>query len=235
MLQFIKQLGQDFLNLVFPNLCLGCRTNLQTGEVLLCVHCRLALPLTNQHHELKSPLLTKFSGKVPIDFVLAYLYFSKGGITQKLLHQIKYKGQKEAGKLLGQWYGEELKNSFAPMKTADYLVGVPLHKSRQQQRGYNQSDWIGEGFSEATGVPYRNDVLIRTRFEGSQTRRNRLQRYENVKAVFVIESSADIVNKRIVLIDDVLTTGATLEACANELLRAGCLSVGIVTIAATRY
>lgn len=117
---------------------------------------------------------------------------------------------------------------------ADLLISVPLHSSRERQRGYNQSEWISLGLSEAMGIPHRKDVLRRTTFKASQTRKSRLERWKNVETVFNVSEPQELAGKRIILVDDVLTTGATLEACTIELLRAGCASVGILTIAATR-
>ncbi len=178
--------------------------------------------------------MLKFRGKVPVAYALAYLNFTKEGTAQKLVHQIKYKGQKEAGERIGYWYGEELKTNFAPIVETDFVVGVPLHKSRLQQRGYNQADWIGKGLAEGLDKPFRNDVLVRNQYAGSQTRRSRLERYKNVDTVFAVANPADVFGKHVVIADDVLTTGATIEACAQVLLDAGCRTVGVVTIAATR-
>jgi ComF family protein len=232
--RFIRVLIGDFADLLFPSLCLGCGCSLETNEKVLCLSCRVSLPETGQH---RSPydhnLLNKFAGKVSIKFLASYVYFTKGGIVQRLIHQIKYKNQKEAAKELASWYGYQLKNECDFVKNIDLLIGVPLHKSRFNQRGYNQADLIAEGLSETLAIPMRTDVLIRTRFNSSQTRKNRLERWENVKTVFQVSNHQDVVGKNIILIDDVLTTGATIEACAAELLKAGCQSVGVLTIAAT--
>ena len=166
-------------------------------------------------------------------FAASFVYFTKGGTVQKLIHQIKYKGRKEAAKEMASWYGYQLKTESRLLDDADMLVGVPLHKSRLNQRGYNQADWIAEGLSEALDIPMRTDVLIRKRFRSSQTRKNRMERWENVKTVFDVPDYREVADKNIIIVDDVLTTGATIEACAVELLKAGCRSVGVLTIAAT--
>lgn len=234
LLRFIQSLLTNFADLLFPALCLGCSCSLMANEKLLCTRCRINLPETGQHREpYNQNLLNKFAGKVPVKFLASFVYFTKGGVVQKLIHQIKYKGQKEAAKELAGWYGYQLKTESNLLHNADMLVGVPLHKSRLNQRGYNQADWIAEGLSEALGIPMRTDVLIRKRFRSSQTRKNRMERWENVKTVFDVPDHREIAGKNIVLIDDVLTTGATIEACAAELLKAGCQSVGVLTIAAT--
>ncbi|WP_461064248.1 ComF family protein [Spirosoma horti] len=234
MIRIIRTLLADFADLLFPTLCLGCANSLGANEKILCTKCRINLPETNQHKEPNDlNILNKFAGKVPIQFLSSYLFFSKGGIVQKLIHGIKYKGQKEVAKEIAGWYGYQLRTETKLANEIDVLIGVPLHKSRFQQRGYNQADCIAEGLSEALNLPMRTDVLIRNQFKGSQTRKNRLERWDNVKTVFSVQNENEIQNKHVMLVDDVLTTGATLEACAIELLRAGCKSVSVLTLAAT--
>ena len=235
MIRIIRALLADFTDLLFPTLCLGCTNSLGVNEIILCTKCRISLPETNQHKEPYDPdLLNKFAGKVPVQFLASYMFFNKGGIVQKLIHSIKYKGKKEVAKEVASWYGYQLLSDTTLSKEIDVIIGVPLHKSRFQQRGYNQADCIAEGLSVALNVPMRTDVLIRNQFKGSQTRKNRLERWENVKTVFSVQDELEIQNKNVALVDDVLTTGATLEACAIELLRAGCKSVSVLTLAAAR-
>lgn len=235
MFRFIHAVFNDFADLLFPTLCLGCDRSLAANEKVLCTHCRINLPETGQHREpYDRNLLNKFAGKVPIRFIASYVHFTKGGTVQKLIHCVKYKGQKEAAKEIAGWYGYQLKTESNLTDGVDMLVGVPLHKSRLQQRGYNQADYIAEGLSESLNIPMRTDVLIRKRFKESQTRKSRMERWENVKTVFAVPDAAEVKGRHIILVDDVLTTGATLEACAAELLKAGCQSVSILTIAATR-
>ena len=235
MFRFIRTCFTDFADLLFPTLCLGCKDSLGANERILCTRCRINLPETNQHRESTDLyVLNRFAGRVPIKFSASYLYFTKGGIAQKLIHSFKYKDQKEAAKEVARWYGHQLKSESNWVQEIDVLIGVPLHESRFRQRGYNQADWIAAGFSEAFNIPMRTDVLVRNRFKNSQTRKNRMERWENVKTVFAVQNPNEVNGKNIVLVDDVLTTGATLEACAIELLQAGCKSVGILTLAATR-
>lgn len=232
LVKIVYGLIDDFAGLLFPTLCFGCTKSLGPNEKVLCTKCRINLPETNQHKvPYDQTLLNKFAGKVPIKFLASYVYFTKGGIVQKLIHNIKYKGQKEAAKELASWYGYQLANESNLITDTDVLIGVPLHKTRLQQRGYNQAHWIAEGFSEALNIPVREDVLVCSKFKTSQTRKNRLARWDNVKTVFSVRDKPAIQNKHVVLVDDVLTTGATLEACATELLKAGCKSVGILTLA----
>lgn len=234
MFRFIYQSLSDFVDLLFPVPCIGCKKTLESSEMLLCTTCRLTLPETGQHIAGGIQNITKFAGKVPINFVVSYLYFTKGGVAQKLIHQLKYKGKKETAKQLGLWYGYQLKQECSLLNNVDYLVGVPLHKSRERQRGYNQADWLASGLAEALQIPNRTDVLARTEFNGSQTRKNRFERWENVKSVFATKLPQDVNGRRIVIVDDVLTTGATIEACAMELQKAGAASIGVITLAVVK-
>ncbi|GAB3987914.1 ComF family protein [Spirosoma daeguense] len=205
------------------------------NEKVLCTACRINLPETGQHREpYDSNLLNKFAGKVPIKFLASYTYFTKGGIIQNLIHNIKYRGQKEAAKEVAHWYGTLLKSETKQLVEIDVIIGVPLHMSRSMQRGYNQADWIAEGLAEALEKPFRTNILVRSEFKESQTHMNRLERWQNVKTVFSVLNAELIQNVNVLVVDDVLTTGATLEACALELLRAGCKSVSIITLAVTR-
>jgi ComF family protein len=192
------------------------------------------MPETKQHLLADNEItINKFAGRVPISFVFSYVYFVKGGLAQRLIHQIKYKGQKEAAREIAGWYGHLLKNESNLSNQIDGIVSVPMHKTRLRQRGYNQADWIAEGLANALDVPVFADVLVRRSFKKSQTSKNRLERWDNVKTVFGVNNADNLVDKRVALVDDVLTTGATIEACAIELLNAGCRSVGVITIAAT--
>lgn len=232
MFRFIQSFVADFTDLLFPTLCLGCKECLGDNERILCSVCRISLPETGQHIEpYDQNLLNKFAGKVPVRFLASYLYFRKGGIVQNLIHSFKYKGQKESAKELANWYGQQLKIDCKAVQEIDVLIGVPLHKSRLRQRGYNQADWIAEGLAIALDVPVRTDVLMRKTFNESQTNKNRLERWENVNSVFAIVKPEVIRNKNVGIVDDVLTTGATIEACAVELVKAGCKSISILTLA----
>lgn len=230
--RFIQTLLTEFADLLFPSLCLGCSEAMGENESILCTSCRIKLPETKQHlNPDDEHLLNKFAGKVPIRFVASYVYFNKGGIAQKLIHNIKYKGQKEAAKQIAEWYGHQLRAECNRLKEIELVLGVPLHKSRMQQRGYNQADWIAEGIADVFIIPARTDILVRNEFNSSQTNKNRLERWENVKTVFAVVKPEAVINKNILLVDDVLTTGATLEACAIELFKAGCNSVSVLTLA----
>ncbi|GAB3322767.1 ComF family protein [Larkinella ripae] len=233
--KLIKSSFQDLLNLLYPNPCLLCQCTLQNQEELICTTCRLRLPETGQHRgEALVAGQNRFAGKVPVEFVYAYLYFTKRGKTQRLIHALKYRDRKEVGHLLGRWYGYQLKTESQLPKQIDLIVGVPLHPAKLRQRGYNQSDWFAQGLSEMLEIPWNDRALVRTKDTISQTGQDRLGRWENVNMVFTVEKPDLVAGKRLLLVDDVLTTGATLEACTAALRAANSRSVGIITIAATR-
>ncbi|QJD81255.1 ComF family protein [Spirosoma rhododendri] len=208
---------------------------LAQADQLLCTRCRLSLPETNDYRSPdRNDSHNKFAGKVPVRYVMSYARFSKGSVMQRIIHQIKYGGNKDAATALGRWYGAILTGHDSLANDIDMLVGVPLHKQRLRQRGYNQADQIASGLSEAMHTPARTDVLVRTRFKSSQTKKNRLERWANVSSVFTVADAEAVKDKHVAIVDDVLTTGATIEACAVELLRAGCREVSVITLAVTQ-
>ncbi|MBC7921991.1 MAG: ComF family protein [Ferruginibacter sp.] len=223
---------KDFVSIIFPEYCRACLGPLERNEPYICTTCRFSLPRTNSHLTEMTALTHRFWGRVPIWHSLAYLKFTKGGTVQQLLHQLKYNDQREIGETLGQWYGFELtEHGFA--EKFDLILPVPLHASKLRKRGYNQSDCFAKGLSEGMRVAWSPDVLRRTVATPTQTKKKRLERWQNVDAVFEVTNEDFLRGKRILLVDDVVTTGATLEACAQELYRVACAAVSIATIAAT--
>jgi len=233
MLKELDNIWQDFISLLFPGYCYACQESLAKGENVICTNCRLKLPYTNVHLQEKADnlLLHRFFGKVPVKQAFAYLYFRRSGRVQHLLHALKYKGVQEIGELLGNWYGRQLReiNFNAEL---DLILPVPLHRQKKQKRGYNQADSFARGLSSALEVPWHDQVLIREKNTSSQTNKSRPERWANVAEVFKVAQPELVVGKRILLVDDVLTTGATLEACALMVLQAGAKEVSISTIAA---
>ncbi|UPL48987.1 ComF family protein [Hymenobacter sublimis] len=222
----------DFVGLVFPQVCLACQDPLTRGEDHLCTPCRAQLPYTDYHRlpAEDNPLARRFWGKLPIEHAFSYLRFQKHGRVQHLLHQLKYRGQQDVGRVLGRWYGQEL--AEAGFSTAfDLILPVPLHARKLAQRGYNQADSFAQGLATGLGCPWQADGLRRITGTESQTRKNRLERWQNVAEVFEVAQPVLVASQRILMVDDVLTTGATLEACAAVLLAAGAATVSIATIA----
>ncbi len=222
----------DFVGLLFPRVCLACQEPLGRGEDHVCTDCRAQLPYTDYHRlaPLDNPLARRFWGKLPIAHALGYLTFQKHGRVQHLLHQLKYKNQQEVGRVLGRWYGQELfESGYAA--TFDLVVPVPLHPRKLARRGYNQADSFAEGLATGLTCPWYPDALRRTAHTDSQTRKTRFQRWQNVATVFEAARPDLFAGQHVLIVDDVLTTGATLEACAAVLLAAGASQVSIATIA----
>jgi ComF family protein len=229
----LKEILLDFLYLFFPNYCRGCEESLVKGEKIICTRCMLDLPKSNYHREKENPFFQKFSGRLPVKFVMTLFKFVKSGKVQHLLHALKYKNQPEIGVQLGRVYGADLmtenyKDQF------DFIIPVPLHPSKRRKRGYNQSEEFGKGLSEILEIPCTEKFLKRTKVTTTQTKKSKLNRWENVSEVFEVQEHEELKGKRVLLVDDVVTTGATLEACGEKLLKAGCGDVSIACIAATQ-
>jgi ComF family protein len=223
---------RDFIDLIFPRSCEGCEKALAGNEEVLCTACRISLPRLSRDGLSSGVLQYKFVNEPAIVFTHSFLLFTKKGRVQKLLHALKYRGKKEVGVLLGTMFGQELlANGLLP--DADLIVSVPLHEKKRSSRGYNQSDLLAEGFSNATGIPWSGDLLIRNRYTETHTGKNKAERRENVSGVFAVKGQLNA--KKIIVIDDVLTTGATLEECVHTLKQAGCPEFYILTIALAQH
>jgi ComF family protein len=219
-----------FIDLIYPRNCEGCKKGLLAEENLICTECLIDLPLTNSHKQQQDAISKKFWGKLPVQYTLSYLKYNKNGIVQNMIHSLKYQGNQEIGKQLGEMYGKTLRKAGYEDKI-DLLIGVPLHEDKMQQRGYNQADCIAEGLSIGLQVDYSTEVIKRSVFTESQTKKSRIERFQNVENIFEITNLEKIKDKRIALVDDVLTTGSTLESCGLELLKNGCKEISIITIA----
>ncbi len=220
----------DFINLFFPRCCLGCSEALVKGEEILCTQCLTQLPKTNYHLQKTNPIEERLSGRIHLKHAWAYLKFRKSGIVQHLLHQLKYGNHPEVGVRIGMLFGKELKDAGLD-REFDLIVPVPLHSSRHRKRGYNQSAKFAEGLSYSLEVPWDESISVRKRSTTTQTRKSKLDRWENVKDVFGVDVVDKIINKRILLVDDVITTGATLEACGQHLLHHSCSELSIACLA----
>ena len=222
---------KDFIDLIFPRNCPLCKQALFDFEPCLCTICQGMLPRANFHlHPFDNELTSKLQGLMPVHRVMAFLRFTKKGKSQALLHLLKYKNKPELGEELGRLYGLSLlEKGFAGFW--DVLVAVPLHPLKKQRRGYNQSECFARGLSKVLGIPYR-ELLVRRKFTSTQTNKSRLERLENVDDVFALNQGQVTQGLRILLVDDILTTGATLCACAQTLLQGGAKHVDLATIAA---
>ena len=220
----------DFISLIYPRICCGCGITLMRREAVICTWCLHHLPRTGFHLDDDNPVSRMFWGRAHIEMAASFLYFHKGSRVQHLIHQLKYKSKTEIGIRLGELYGHELIKSplFAGISV---IIPVPLHPRKKRKRGYNQSEVIARGISSVLKVPVDTKSLIRKTYTETQTRKTRFKRWENVKEVFVINNPGQIRGKHILLVDDVITTGATLEACANRVLEAEGTRVSIASVA----
>lgn len=220
----------DFVSLLFPELCVACNQSLVAGEELLCMDCRFNLPYTNFHLQPDNIVARQFWGKLKVEAAYALFYFVKGGNVQNLMHQFKYKGIKQIGNLAGNIAGEQLlKNEV--FRSVDYIIPVPLHAKRLRTRGYNQSACFAQGLAEKLNAAVEENNLIRITATETQTHKGRFARFENMQEVFAIADASRLENKHILLVDDVVTTGSTLEACGTQLLNIPGVKLSIATIA----
>ena len=225
----IRRIVKDLLWLVYPELCAACDKALNSGEICICTFCRYHLPRTHFHKEKDNLIEKRFWGRVPVVSATAFFHFSKGEKVQRMIHKLKYNREKEIGVHVGEWMGYELKEAEGFAK-ASMVVPVPLHRHRQSKRGYNQSALLAEGLSKALGIPF-SEALVRNTETPTQTRKHRYERFENVNRVFGVRNKSEVENKHILLVDDVITTGSTLIACAECLLEVPGTKVSIATMA----
>ncbi len=227
----MKKLFHHLLNIIYPRTCVSCETVLNASEKHLCVNCLYTLPKTDSHILPTDLIERKFWGKLNVKNTYSFLKFTKKGKVQKLLHALKYKNKPELAEYMGFWYGTELKALELEHKI-DLITGVPLHREKERIRGYNQADHLAKGLSEALKIPLDTEILKRNTFTESQTRRSsRFGRFKNIEGVFTVNDRRKVEGKRIALVDDVLTTGATLEVAGAALLESGCSEIYIITIA----
>jgi len=226
LLQPIRLLG----GLFYPNVCANCGNWLTHGEESICLHCIDALPRTGFLLHKQNPAEKIFWGRAKIKFASSYLYFAENGMVQKLMHQVKYKGNKDLAKNLGKYFAADLL-SMNPSFKPDILIPVPLHPRKQKQRGYNQSYHFALGLAEILGCQVNTELLFRNIYGSSQTKKSRINRWENVEEAFTAVPSDPWLGKSIVLVDDVITTGATAEACLKALSNMGFTDLAYLSLA----
>ena len=229
-MNIISEYVSDFVALFYPQLCCGCGNPLQKGEEVICTLCRHYLPKTYYHIERDNPIEKHFWGRVDIHRAAACYFFQKGSRVQHLIHQLKYKGKTEAGIAIGKIYGHDLLESV-DYRTVDLIVPVPLHKSKEILRTYNQADLFSEGLSIAMSKPWSKHALQRIAATETQTHKTKFERWQNVGTVFKVAYPEMLAGKHVMIVDDVITTGSTLEACAQIILSIPETKVSIATIA----
>lgn len=225
----IIPLGKSLLHLLYPYTCAACGHALVQQEDIMCLRCEYSLPQTNFHLRPDNPLLQKFGGKIQVEQAASLYPFGKSSEVQQLIHHLKYSNWGEIGVFVGKLYGHKLKES--PFAQADLIIPVPLHPAKLQQRGYNQSEMFGQGLSESLGIKLDTTTLVRRQATDTQTRKTRIERWLNTKTVFALNDPATIAGKHILLVDDVITTGSTIEGCATKLLAAPGTTLSILCIA----
>ena len=221
---------KNIINLFFPPVCAGCHSFLISNENVICTLCRHNIPLTNHHLNPENEAFKKFYGRIPIEYTSALFYFHKKGIVQELIHNLKYKGQEQIGTVLGEWYADDLKNSIV-IQSVDQIIPVPLHKRKLRERGYNQVTKFGNALSEGLNIEYNPNLLVRNIYSKTQSRKSFLNRIDGIDALFDVTFTEKDHNKHFLLIDDVLTTGSTLEACSHALLKIPGAKISVVCMA----
>ena len=222
----------DFIEVFYPKICVTCEDKLVSGEEILCTICKNDVELTHYASYKTNKITDSFYGKIPVEKAMALLIFRTNSKTKQLIHELKYKGNQEIGMYLGNWLGEILKenNEFS---NVDFIIPVPLHKKKLKERGYNQLTKFGKKLSAILNIPLVENKLIKTEATKTQTFKTRFERFNDSKTKFNLKDTLFFENKHVLLIDDVITTGATIESCANELLKTRNIKISVLAMAFT--
>lgn len=225
-----SELLGNVVDLFYPKLCLACESESWSGAIPVCVSCLAELPLADMHNQAENLITERLLGRIDIQASAALFYFTKKGRVQHLIHQAKYSGDASIARMLGRWMGRYLLQSDR-FKDVELVVPVPLHREKQLKRGYNQSAEFGQGIAEVLSLNCKPDALRRTKQSVSQTTGNRTERLTNVHQSFEINRADSFAGRHVLLVDDVLTTGATLEACAGKILSTAGTKLSICVMA----
>ena len=230
MLNLRSNILSPLAHLFYPHICTGCGSDLVEEDNLLCLQCVNDLPHTNFAMHAGNPVEKIFWGRLPLTAAMSEFYFTKGTLIQTLIHEFKYKGNTDMGLYLGAMMGSSLlsNNRFTKI---DLMVPLPLFADKEFKRGYNQATILCNGISEVTDIPVIKNNVVRKRYTETQTKKHRTERWENVESSFEVSNPKEIAGKHILLVDDVVTTGATLEACGAEILKAEGTMLSIATLA----
>lgn len=226
----IKDWLYSFISLLFPRCCVVCGRSLAKGEECICAMCNINLPRTNYHLQKDNQVEQLFWGKIPLERATSFFFYRKGSDFRQILHQLKYGGQKEIGAIMGRYMASELTVSGF-FEGIDVIIPVPLHKRKQRIRGYNQSEWIARGISAVTGIRIDTEVIVRRKHTDTQTRKSTFERWENVDGIFELHHAESLKGKHLLVVDDVLTTGATTVACASRLMEIEGVRISVLTLA----
>ncbi|KAB7528413.1 ComF family protein [Flagellimonas olearia] len=226
----LAKIINEINNILLPQVCFGCNAQLFRGESILCAVCRHEMPLTDHNFLDENTVDRIFYGRIAIKKAASFVFFTKNGIVKNLLHSLKYKNQEQIGGFFGDWYGAHLKKEMGLGKI-DVVIPVPLHPKKLKKRGYNQVALFAQKIAEAIGAEYRDDLLLKTLNTKTQTKKDRLLRWENSKEAFVVNPMAKVHFGHVLLVDDVITTGATIESCAKALLRLKPKDISVLSMA----
>ena len=226
-----KGLFRDAIDFFYPRNCVACSCVLNRNESDICLECKSSLPRTHFHFIKDNPVSKVFWGRIPVEWATSYFYFSKDSRVQKLLHHIKYNNLKELGYDVGRWFGDDLKQNSFLASDLDYIIPVPLHHKKLKKRGYNQSELLAGGIAESMNKQMNSTNLSRNIFSSTQTRKSRYKRWENVKDIFTIKHPDELKNTHVLLVDDVITTGSTIEACGQALMQCDQIKISVASIA----
>jgi len=230
-MQITSALKDALFHLLFPHVCAGCGTDILAEESMLCMRCIHAMPETKFELYVNNPIEKLFWGRLPITAACAHYYFTKESLMQQLMHEFKYKNNKALGIQLGRMMGEQLVKSGR--FNIDALIPLPLFPAKEKRRGYNQATLLCQGIAQILDLPVLQQSIIRTQHTDTQTKKGRIERWKNMEGKFELIDPSCVANKRILLVDDVVTTGATLEACGSELLKAENATISIATLCYT--
>ena len=222
----VKEIGNSFLHVLFPHVCSGCGSDILSEETMLCLRCMAQMPETNFHLHPDNPVEKIFWGRLPLVNATAQYYFSKESLMQHLMHQLKYKGNKDLGRQLGRLIGNDLVQTDR-FNEIDALIPLPLFPAKEKRRGYNQATVLCEGMAEVMGSEILKDVIVRNQHTETQTKKGRMERWQNMEGRFELVRPEKIQGKHVLLVDDIITTGATLEACGRELIHANNVKLSI--------
>ncbi|MDX1544380.1 MAG: phosphoribosyltransferase family protein [Christiangramia sp.] len=222
----------DFVDLIYPPACHICEASLLKNEHLICTSCLHDLPVTKYHLDNENPVKKVFYGRIKLKNATALMHFRKKAGVQHLIHDLKYRGHREIGSYLGKWLGEEL-SAVPEYQNIDIVIPVPLHRTKLKQRGYNQVEDFGKEIAKAIDAEYHDDILLKISKTQSQTLKGRLSRWGRLEETLDIKNPEKAAHKHVLIVDDLVTTGATLEACAHKLLEIPGVELSVATMAIT--
>src|SRR5205809_5222536 len=225
----LKEIKNSFLHLLFPHVCAGCGSDIISEESALCMRCLVEMPETNFHIHANNPIEKIFWGRLPVTNATAQYYFTKESLMQHLMHQFKYKGNKDLGRQLGRLIGDDIQQTNR-FKNVDALIPLPLFPAKEKRRGYNQATILCQGIAEVMDLEILENVIIRPQPTETQTKKGRREHWQNIEGKFQFLHPEKIRNKHVLLVDDVITTGATLEACGQELMKVENIKLSIATL-----